>query len=172
MQNNEMVSVGQVVSAVGLLGEIKVKSLSDHPRRFAEMSGQRMLWRRQEEFRRVTVRSAHEHGRYYVLTLEGCDSREAAEKLIGGQLVVALADVLPLPMDTYYCFHIVGLEVFGEHGTRLGVVREVLSLKSNDVYVVEGTSGAILLPAIRSVVKEIDLVQKRMTVTLPVGLEE
>jgi len=172
MQNSELVSVGQVVSAVGLLGEIKVKPLSDHPRRFAEMPGQRMLWRRQAEFRRVTVRSAHQQGQYYILVLDGCDSREEAEELVGGQLVVLLADVLPLPTDTYYCFHIVGLEVFDEHGARLGVVREVLSLKSNDVYVIEGTSGEILLPAVRSAVKEIDLVQKRMTVTLPVGLEE
>lgn len=172
MQNNELVSVGQVVGAVGLAGEIKVKPLSDHPRRFAEMPGQRMLWRRQAEFRRITVRSVHAQARYYILVLDGCASRAEAETLIGGQLVVERADVLPLPTDTYYCFHIVGLEVFDEHGMRLGVVREVLSLKSNDVYVLEGPSGEILLPAIRSVVKEIDLVQKRMTATLPVGLEE
>lgn len=172
MQSSELVSVGQVVGAVGLAGEIKVKPLSDHPRRFAEMPGQRMLWRRQDEFRRLTVRSVNEQGRYYILALEGCDSRVEAEQLVGGQLVVAQADVLPLPTDTYYCFQIVGLEVFDEHGARLGVVREVLSLKSNDVYVIAGTSGEILLPAIRSAIKEIDLVQKRITVSLPVGLEE
>jgi 16S rRNA processing protein RimM len=172
MQNSELVSVGQVVGAVGLAGEIKVKPLSDHPRRFAEMPGQRLLWCRREEFRRVTVQSVHEQGRYYILALEGCNSRAEAEKLVGGQLAVAQADVLPLPQDTYYCFQIIGLEVFDEHGTRLGVVREVLSLKSNDVYVIAGASGEILLPAIKSAVKEIDLVHKRMTVTLPVGLEE
>ncbi|MBT9133905.1 MAG: Ribosome maturation factor RimM [Firmicutes bacterium] len=172
MQSGELVSVAQVVGVLGLAGELKVKPLSDHPRRFTEMPGQRMLWRRKDEFRRVNVRSVQTHGRYYILALDDCLSREDAEKLVGGELVVAKTEVLPLPSETYYCFQIAGLAVFNEYGEKLGLVREVLSLKSNDVYVVEGPRGDILLPALRSVVKEIDLVERRMTVTLPLGLED
>jgi len=172
MQNSELVGVGEVVGVLGLAGELKVKPLSDHPRRFAEMAGKRTLWRRKEEFRRVTVRSVQPRGGHYVLALEDCLSRSDAEQLVGGELVVTLAEVLPLPSDTFYCFQIVGLSVFDESGVRLGTVREVLTLKSNDVYVVEGTRGSFLLPALKSVVKEIDLAGKRMVVTLPPGLEE
>ncbi len=171
MQSDGLVSVGQVVGVLGMAGEIKVKPLSDHPRRFTEMSGQRVLWRRRDEFRRIAVRTVRGRGHYYILTLEDCLSRAEAEKFVGGELVVTQAEVLPLPAGTYYWFEIIGLEVFNERGDKLGVVREVLALKSNDVYVVEGSRGDVLLPALHSVIQDIDLVSRRMVVTLPPGLE-
>ncbi|MBC7104440.1 MAG: 16S rRNA processing protein RimM, partial [Firmicutes bacterium] len=43
---------------------------------------------------------------------------------------------------------------------------------ANDVYVVRGRKGEILVPALKSVVREIDLERGRMTVDLPPGLAE
>jgi 16S rRNA processing protein RimM len=43
-------------------------------------------------------------------------------------------------------------------------------MPANDVYVVQGPRGEILLPAIESVIRQIDLPAQRMTVTLLEGL--
>jgi len=161
------VIVGQVVGVFGLEGEIKVKSLSDHPRRFTDMPGQRMLWRNSDTFRRVVVRSVRPLGRNFVLAIDGYRCRAEAQTLVGGELVVTATEVLPLPAGSYYCFQLIGLTVLDESGATVGTVREVLKLPSNDVYVVESPGGDILLPALKSIVKEINLAGAYMSVTRP-----
>ena len=52
----------------------------------------------------------------------------------------------------------------------LGEITEVIETGSNDVYLVEGDSGQILLPAISSVVLEVNLEQSVMLVHLLDGL--
>jgi 16S rRNA processing protein RimM len=53
----------------------------------------------------------------------------------------------------------------------LGRVCDVLQTGSNDVYVIRDESGReVLLPALKSVVKNVQLEQKRMDVIIPKGL--
>jgi 16S rRNA processing protein RimM len=54
----------------------------------------------------------------------------------------------------------------------LGVVEEVFSTGSNDVFVVRGPGGEILLPSLASVVLEIDVERGEMVVEVPPGLNE
>jgi 16S rRNA processing protein RimM len=63
----------------------------------------------------------------------------------------------------------VGLEVATEDGQSLGRLHSVLATGANDVYVIRGDQGEILLPAISSVVREIRLSQGRIVVRLPEG---
>ena len=76
----------------------------------------------------------------------------------------------PLPEGQYYRFELVGLAVKSRAGEPLGEVADVFSTGSNDVYVVRGPRGEILLPAIAGVIVEINLAQKTMTVAPPAGL--
>ena len=55
-------------------------------------------------------------------------------------------------------------------GEDLGEITDILETGSNDVYVVVGPTGEILVPAIRDVIKEIDVLSGLMTVDLPEGL--
>lgn len=55
----------------------------------------------------------------------------------------------------------------------LGKVYDIFSTGSNDVYVVKNELGKqILLPAIESVIKKIDIKNKRIIVNLIEGLEK
>lgn len=57
-------------------------------------------------------------------------------------------------------------------GRLLGKIEDIFKTGSNDVYVVKDELGKqILLPAIESVIKQVDIPQKRMTVNLIKGLE-
>ena len=55
-------------------------------------------------------------------------------------------------------------------GEDLGEIIEILETGSNDVYVVAGPTGEILIPALSQVVKTIDVIGGLMTVDLPEGL--
>ncbi len=97
------------------------------------------------------------HGRVYLFKFAGVGSPEAAARLKGAYLTVAVADAVPLPPGRYYVHEIVGLRVEDTGGTALGVVEQVLHTGANDVWVVRLTKGGqLLVPALKSVVQDID----------------
>ena len=103
--------------------------------------------------------------------LAGVDTVEAAAGLVKGLLQVSEEELHPLPEDTYYVFHLLGLEVDDLDKGYLGKVTEVLPTGANDVYVVKGERyGEVLIPAIKDVVLDIDLANRRMRVKLLPGL--
>ena len=64
---------------------------------------------------------------------------------------------MPLPEGHYYYDQIIGLNAITTDGTPLGTVVEILSTGSNEVYVVRAEGREVLIPAIRDVVRQIDL---------------
>ena len=91
-----------------------------------------------------------------LVKLEGLERRSDVEDTRGELLEVA-EDELMLQADAYLVSDIVGLEVVTAEGGSLGRVTEVLNTGANDVYVVTGSSGETLIPAIESVVQAIDV---------------
>lgn len=165
-----LICIAAVIGVHGLKGDLKVRSYSDHPDRFATLEGANLLWRGRGEQKSVTVLSVKPFGRFYIFALQGVGSREQAEAFLHGDFVVRESETLPLPLGSYYVYQLIGLVVKDEKGSFLGRVKEVLHLGSNDVYVLETRGGDILLPALKSVVHLIDLENGEMQVTLPLGL--
>lgn len=101
-------------------------------------------------------------GRVPVVRLEGVEAREQAEALIGRYLEV---EAEPLPAGHYYWHQLVGLRVMDDDGRELGTLVEVFRAGENEVYRVEADGQPdLLLPALRDVVREIDLEKATMTV--------
>lgn len=158
------VRVGQALAAWGVGGGVKVEVLTDFPDRFRPGARVYVGGVARE------VEEATWHQGYVLLKLRGIDGREAAEALRGLYLEIPVSEVRPLPEGTYYGFQIVGLEVVTAAGEALGRVVDVLGTGANDVYVVHGPRGEVLLPAIAEVVREIDVAGGQMVVELPPGL--
>jgi len=78
-----------------------------------------------------------------------------------------------LPEGTYYIADIIGLEVRSTNGNILGVIDNVISTGSNDVYEVkrEGKKP-LLLPVIDEVINEVNLSDGYVSVTLIKGLAD
>jgi len=123
-----------------------------------------------EEHAAYAVRRARVHESQVLLTLVGVDDRDAAEALRGQWIYVAIEDALPLGEGEYYHFQIVGLQVITAEGEALGRVSEILPTGANDVYVIQGPRGEILVPALEGVILNVDLPNGRMIVRLPEGL--
>ncbi len=160
-------AIGRVLRPHGIRGELRVEILTDFPERVGELRYVYVGARH----RRNRLQSARPHRGALLIKLEGCDDRNAAELLRGALIHVALEDAVPLEEGEYYHFQVLGVQVETEAGEPLGEVVEVLSTPgANDVYVVHGPRGEVLLPAIRDVVLELDVEAKRMVVHLMPGL--
>jgi hypothetical protein len=72
---------------------------------------------------------------------------------------------------TYFQHDIIGLEVVTDSGEALGRVATILETGANDVYVVKGERGELLLPAIEDVIKQVDVRGGRLVIDLLPGLE-
>ncbi len=115
-----------------------------------------------------------EHSRWQkgqaVVKLDTVDDRDRAEELCGRYLRVPGGQLAELEEGEYYLFQLMGLTVVTEEGRELGPIKDILQTGANDVYIVDTARGELLLPAIRDVVKEVDLPAGRMTVHLLPGL--
>ena len=75
-----------------------------------------------------------------------------------------------LPEDGYFHDQIIGLQVITNDGVFIGAVTDILSGTSNDNYIVRGTAGEVLIPAIEDVIRSIDLDKGIITIEAINGL--
>jgi len=164
-------SIGEVVRPHGVRGELRVRILTEYPERLHLHTH---FYLADPDFTEKVYRYAVERIRLrrdvLLLKLEGCNSRTAAEALRGMLVQIPLEDAVPLEEGEYYLFQLLGVDVETEQGEWLGRVVEVLETGANDVYVVRGPRGEVLVPAISEVVRALDLVAKRMVIHLMPGL--
>jgi 16S rRNA processing protein RimM len=158
----ELLVVGRVTAPHGIRGEVKIEPLTDFPERFEP--GSKLTVRGLP----LSVERARWQRRSVIVKLSGIDDRNAAESLRGAE-VEARAGILE--PGVYYRDDVIGLEVFDEGQAKLGRITEILSTGANDVYVVHGPQGELLLPATDDVVKAIDMDRRRIVVEVIDGLE-
>ena len=156
-QPTERVAVARVSGVHGLRGGLRLELLTDWPE---DIQVGAELFVEGETAPRL-VQSMATGGRVPLTTLEGIDSREAAEKLIGKYLDVPTRE---LPAGEYWWHDLEGLAVFNENGAAVGELREVFRAGAGEVYRVVGDDGERLIPALRSAVLSIDLVTRTMIV--------
>jgi 16S rRNA processing protein RimM len=156
-QTTERLAVARIAGAKGLAGAFRIEPVTDWPERLAV--GKTLYLEGEDEPREVTA--VEPGGRLPVLHISGVDRREAAERLVGRYHEVEPRE---LPEGSYYWHQLEGLEVVDESGAPLGTLVEVFRVAENEVYRVSGASGETLIPALREVVREIDLPGRRMVV--------
>lgn len=67
---------------------------------------------------------------------------------------------------------VLGFEVFNQNGNRLGILSDIISTGSNDVWVVKYYNEEILIPALKNIIKEVNIVRKKVFVVLPKEYED
>jgi len=158
--------IGQVVGPRGVHGELKVAIALQDPQSFRLLQ-QVFLG---DHYLRFQVVRARLHEGQALLHLSGIDDRNAAETWRGAYVYGTREEALPLEEDEYYCDQLQGLTVVTVEGEVLGRVTDILATGANDVYVVQGQAGEILLPAIKDVIVRISLDEGLMVVRLLEGL--
>jgi 16S rRNA processing protein RimM len=162
----QFLAVGTVVRPHGLRGELLINSLTDFPEHLASVEVV-YLGDRAEPHPLARVR--RQRGKF-IIQLGDCPDREAAEKYRGQVVQIKAEAAAPLPPGMYYHHQVIGLAAYTEDGEHLGELVEVLETGANDVYVIRGEQGELLLPVIPSVIRGIDIDTRRLTVHLLDGL--
>ena len=162
------IAIGRIVRPHGVRGEVAVEVLTDFPERFDTIEMVYLGDTLKAETWQVT--GVRWHKARVLLTFRDCEDRSAAERLRGLLVQVPIEEAIPLPEDEYYPYELVGLDVVTIEGEDLGRVSEVLFTGANDVYVVIGPHGQILLPAIADVIIHVDLDEGQIVVRLMEGL--
>jgi 16S rRNA processing protein RimM len=159
------ITIGTVVSPFGTRGEVKVRIETDFPDRFESLAE---IWLKPKigQGRKVRVEAVRFHGGGALVKLETCDDRTSAAELRGAELRIARTELKELEADRFYEHDILGLDVYTTDGDHLGPVTEVLQGPANDVYV----TPRALLPALKQVVRKIDLSERTMVVEPIEGL--
>lgn len=163
----ETIIIGEVLKAQGIQGEIKVYPLTDDPSRYKTLKQVMLCDDKTTNTFRVNSVRIDPKGLVF-LTLEGITDRDEVEKYRGYTVRVERSQVPPLDQRWYY-FELEGMKVY-ENDILLGTLTKVLATGANDVYIVEGDNQEILIPALKTVVKNVNVADKRMDVILPLGL--
>lgn len=163
MTDVEFLTIGRIISPWGINGDFKVQVLTDFPERFDQ---------KQEIFldgNALTVERSRPYKSGFIVKLSSIDSIDDVEKVRGKYMEVPL-DQNVLEEGQYFHFQIIGLDVYTDEGRLLGKVTDIFPAGGSDIYIVDGESGEILIPAIKNVIRSIDLINKRIIVKLLKGL--
>jgi 16S rRNA processing protein RimM len=156
--------VGRILKAHGVRGEVVVVSESDNPTRFAPG-----VVVTTSEVSRLVVRASRPHRTSLIVSFEGVDDRNAAERLRGNTLSIDPDDRRALESGEYWPDDLIGLHVRDQGGTPLGVIVDVV-IGVQDRLVVQTPSGVFEVPFVHSLVPHIDISDGVVTVNPIPGL--
>lgn len=161
----DSVIVAQVLGLHGRDGGLNVRLLSDLAGRFDP--GSLLL----VDQRPYSISSSRQTGPdNALLWLEGISTRAQAAQLTGRYLTASPDSNAELEEGEYFHYQLIGMSVRTEEGEELGDIQEILETGSNDVYIVRGSVGELLIPAVSHVVLEVNVAANSMLVRLPDGL--
>src|ERR1019366_10312555 len=194
---SQWVVLALILRPQGRKGEVLADLFTDFPERFDEHSN---VWLAPQGFADSPLADASDKSKLQpaevtshwlpvgrnagriVLQFTGVDSIEQAEKLAGKEVIVPLAERLPLDSDAAYISDLVGCTVY-DRETSLGVVDDVEFPTSPDglrrleeaapLLTILSTEGnEILLPFVKAYLVSIDVSAKTIRMALPEGLTE
>lgn len=161
--------MGKVIRPHGLTGLLRVWSYAQSVESFLD-AGTVFLRLKGGNFREHDLLSINPHKNIFLMKLSDVNSPDDAENYRGVEIYISRDSLKRGSEDEYFWFELIGLEVFLDTGRYLGVVKNILTTGSNDIYVVKDNESEILIPAIHEVVHEIDLVNKKMIICEIEGL--
>ena len=171
IRERNLFPIGRVVKPHGVKGRVKVEYFGEDLRRIT-LYREIFIKDEKDNPEAYEVLEAIPQPPRLILRLKGIERIEEAEPLIGKEILIEKEALLELGEGEYYWVDILGMKVATEGGKGIGKVREIFRTGANDVYVVEGKRGEILLPATEEVIRSIDVKRGVMKVVRMEGLWE
>jgi 16S rRNA processing protein RimM len=166
-QPDSFLEVGRIIRPHGVRGMMVIASEAQY---FASLPPKTTLYLDTSRTPYEVTRISRHQGRY-LLSLQSVNTREEAETLRNTRVFLDMTDLPELKEDEYYYWQFIGLRVEDQQHRTLGIVKDILETGANDVYILETPSGKeLLIPAIKDVVKTVDLNQGLIQINLLPGL--
>lgn len=153
---------GEIVSTHGINGEVKILPWADSPAFLLDFD---TFYLNGKPYQ---VLSSRVHKTCVLAKLQGVDSPEQAT-LLRGQVVSVDRSGISLPEGTVFIADLIGCRVLEENGAQIGTIKDVLSMPSSDVYVIEGAKK-YMIPAVKEFIREINVAEGFVRVHLIEGM--
>ncbi len=161
--------IGQIVNTNGLKGFLKVKPLTDDITRFEKLKT--IYIQKAKELIEFKIQEVKYNKQSVLLKLEGIDDITEAEKYKNFYIKISKENAVELEKNSYFIVDIIGCQVYTDENEYLGNVVDVFQTGSNDVYTLKNSEGKeILIPAIKEVIKNVDIKNKKIVIHLMDGL--
>jgi 16S rRNA processing protein RimM len=166
---SDRVLIGKIVKVRGLRGDLKILPFTWRPERFNDLD---KVWliSPEGESKLLSMKRIRVEGQMVFVRFVEAATRELAEELVGYEVYIDENQRDSLPENHYYLDDLVGCEIICSQNGNVGKIKEIMDLPANDVWVVIGKYGEVLIPAIREIVEEVDIKNKKINVTLFDGL--
>ena len=147
---DRFLEAGKIVNTHGIRGEVRILPWADSPDSIAGLK------RFHIDGSPVGVLSARVHKGCVIAALDGVCDIDGAIRLKNKTIFVDRSDIC-LEEGKHFVADLIGLRALDAGtGEGFGVVADVLSLPSNDVYVIKG-AREVLVPAVPDFVVEVNL---------------
>ena len=165
----QSVLIGQIVNVHGIKGEVKVYPYTDDVDNLAKKLKRIYLDEQMSKSYDVTCRI--QKG-MILAKISTIDSVEKAEILRNKYIYISEEDLDTLEEDSYYVKDLIGLDVIDIRNDNLiGRLDYIFNTGANDVYEIATTDNKkVYLPAIKQVIKKVDIKARKIYVELMEGL--
>lgn len=169
MPENPLMPIGQVVGAHGIDGAVKIHFYDAGHKTISAGQILKMMspGDTQTDY---SVERVRPHKRNFIVRLKGVNDRNQAQALSGSRIVINRSDLPELGDDTFYWVDLIGMDVYTIADRYLGQIKTIIPTGSNDVYVVGHKEAETLVPALKTVIIDINRETNTMRVDLPEGL--
>ncbi len=158
--------IAKISSISGLCGNVKLRPLS---RYFDEYIDQKklMLGNTSEKSKVVLLELILGIGKKRRFKFKGVDSVIAAKEILGKTLYAQADASDKINMISK---NLLGYRVITDIGDYVGLLKDVMWLPSNDVYIIQSDSKEFLIPIIPEVIKSLNHKKKNIIITPMDGL--
>ena len=165
---NDSILIGQIVNIHGIKGEVKVYPYTDDIDNLSKLKDV-YLDEGMKQLKHILNCKIHKN--MLIFKFDGVDTPEDAELFRNKYIYIPKSSLKKLDDDSYYIEDIIGSQVIDENQNLLGVLEYVFNTGANDVFEVVSESGnKYYLPAIKQVIKKVDIQNKKIYIETMEGL--
>jgi 16S rRNA processing protein RimM len=164
----DSLEIGKIINTHGLKGEVKISAWTDSPEDFENFS-----YALTKSGQKLNIEGIKYQKNNIIVKFREINSINEAEGYKNSVLYLPKEEMGHLPENVYYIADLLGCEIFEVSGRNIGILQDVFSTGSNDVYDIKRQNAKnLLVPIIDGVVKSVDIENRKIVIKIPEGLEE
>ena len=167
----DKVSIGKIISTVGLRGEVKVFSTTDFPhKRFKKDQLVTLYDALSGVEKTATIVASYKSGERYTLSFSGINTIEQASQLIGNLIMIDKV-VQQLPKGYFFHDDLVGCAVYDEQSILIGQVAKIEDYPAHRTLRIARTDGNdVLVPFVKYFIKSVNIEKRSIIVRIIEGM--
>lgn len=157
---NEYLLIGEVLKPQGVRGDVKVRPITCDIFRFEDL--EEVYFCKNDAYEKIGVSLVRMDEDAVYLHFDGIDDRNAAETIRGFFLYVDREHAVELDEDENFIVDLIGLKGIDDEGNEYGKLVDVMQPGGNDVYVFRDRRREVLVPALKTAILKVDLIERTM----------